>query len=440
MPTEFRPNKNQPSHTNNATHVQWLIRLRWFCIAVLLVVLVLARLVGLDIPTELGWLVLMTIGANTVWSVGARHALEPQRHIMAQTVVDVLLLAALIHYSGGIDNPLQLVFVLQVAIVSVILPRRRVLILVGAVVLVHNAVVVGEGMGFLAHHPLALGAHAKHDMAGDALWQQPEFLVIYGVAFSATVIGVAYLVGGLVVRLEESLQEGLERQRLDLARARLARIGTLSSGVAHAIRNPLHGMFNCLEILGKAPERAKEEEELLSLLHEGVSRIERVTRRLLAMSRDVPLDLRETDLSHVIDEAISLSSVRALEQKTIVRALDPVPLVWLDSDRFAEALSNIIDNGLDASTPGASVEVRCRLDASNNQIELVVQDHGAGIANEFLPRVFDPFFSTKTIGEGSGLGLAIALEVFEEHGFALSILSEVGEGTSVQLSIPLQSQ
>jgi len=192
--------------------------------------------------------------------------------------------------------------------------------------------------------------------------------------------------------------------------------------------------------LGKAPERAKEEEELLSLLHEGVSRIERVTRRLLAMSRDVPLDLRETDLSHVIDEAISLSSVRALEQKTIVRALDPVPLVWLDSDRFAEALSNIIDNGLDASTPGASVEVRCRLDASNNQIELVVQDHGAGIANEFLPRVFDPFFSTKTIGEGSGLGLAIALEVFEEHGFALSILSEVGEGTSVQLSIPLQSQ
>ncbi len=195
-------------------------------------------------------------------------------------------------------------------------------------------------------------------------------------------------------------------------------------------------MLNCLEMMEGQPER---DDELLGLLREGLTRIQRITERLLRMSRETPLRLVETEMAQVIEEAIGLSSVRARDGNTVVPILDPVPTVMMDPDRFVEALSNIIDNALDASNRGDVVDVRCRHDRHAGTIELAVVDRGRGIEEAQLARVLDPFFSTKAIGEGSGLGLAITSEVVADHGFELSISSEIGSGTSVQISIPART-
>lgn len=141
----------------------------------------------------------------------------------------------------------------------------------------------------------------------------------------------------------------------------------------------------------------------------------------------------------MLEDVVNLMEVAA-DNKAVKLHLDAAytPTVMIDPDRVAEALSNVVSNAIDACQPGDTVTVRSRRgDPSSLTLELEVIDTGSGIAPEHLPRVLEPFFTTKPIGEGSGLGLAIARRVMDEHDGDIVLESRPDEGTRVCMKIPI---
>jgi signal transduction histidine kinase len=250
---------------------------------------------------------------------------------------------------------------------------------------------------------------------------------------------VADVLAGIIQRKRaERLQR--EHERVALSRERMARIGEVSAGVAHTIRNPLHGVLNCVEILAtQAPKLEPELGEVLSLMRDGLERIEKVTRRLLALTREAEPELHPTELGDLLSDVVDLMAVQA-RSKQVKLEVQPefVGEVLLDADRVVEGLTSVVSNAIDACEPGGVVTVRSELQQGPPPtLVLAVQDTGCGIPEEHLSRVLDPFFTTKPIGEGSGLGLAITRRVMDEHGGDIEIRSTVGAGTTVRLLFPV---
>jgi len=205
--------------------------------------------------------------------------------------------------------------------------------------------------------------------------------------------------------------------------------------VAHSVRNPLHGLLNGVELLGRRTSDDPQANETLALMGEALQRIDRVTQRLLVLSRDAPLACTDSDVDVVVGDALRLSSPRS-RGSVAQLSLEPggAGRAQIDTVRLGEAIVNVVDNALDACRAGGSVTVRTAT-APDGGILIDVEDTGPGIAASDLEKIFDPFFTTKAIGEGSGLGLAITRRIIEEHGGRVTVDSAPGSGTRVRLQL-----
>lgn len=440
VPLEFHPD------------VYWLVRLRWIAIVgVLTVAAISVRLEVVESVLPILVIAGTMLAFNTylwVWLLGQSQEaaeLANARMVIPQLLFDLVALTLLLHFAGGAENPFAMFYAFHVAIGAVYLPRRTVWLIGLAAVVLQTGLVVGEFYNVLPHHALAFTApphlaphlhRTPHDMH-----QMPEYIMIYLCAFIFMLAGVIYLVHTVAER--QRLADALRRrhERVALSRQRLANIGEISTGLAHTIRNPLHGVINAVDILrSKLDAHGDPAEDLFDLITDGLGRIERVTARLLTLTRNSPLDMVATDVPVLVEETIRFIETRARERGVNVSieagsALAPVPL---DPDRLFEALINLLDNALAACGPGDAISVTvdwCR--APGNGVCIWVEDTGTGIPSEYVDKVFDPFFTTKPIGEGSGLGLAIAKRVVDEHAGELSIESVAGKGTKFRIFLPL---
>ena len=244
--------------------------------------------------------------------------------------------------------------------------------------------------------------------------------------------GVTNVLAGIINRARTEARQR-EHERVAHSREKMARMGEVASGVAHTIRNPVHGLLNCVSLLeGSAHLQEPDETEVLELMREGLERIERVTKRLLVLSRDVPLLCRPTDVGELLRDACGQWAVLATQHGLQLWVEDTEIEAKLDPDRLLEALGNVIGNAIDACAAGGRVTLSARR-LGDGGFRVTVRDTGEGISVEHLARVTDPFFTTKAIGEGSGLGLAITRRIMEEHGGRVQIESEPGHGTQVSL-------
>ena len=247
----------------------------------------------------------------------------------------------------------------------------------------------------------------------------------------------------LYVHFVRDISESKRMREIAISRERLARVGEFSARLAHNIRNPLHGLLNSVAHLqtrfgGEDSETA----EILTWMTEGLSRLERVTRRMLTLTRETPIEKRSLSLNKIVRDAVSLVSERVRDRgPELEMDLKPLPHVGLDPDRLGEVVVNLLDNAMDACGDGGAVDVRTYAHTGRGEGGLrgqclEVQDSGAGIPAELLDKVFDPFFTTKPVGEGSGLGLAIARRVITEHAGEVEVQSEEGKGTLIRVVLP----
>jgi PAS domain S-box-containing protein len=233
---------------------------------------------------------------------------------------------------------------------------------------------------------------------------------------------------------------GLE-QRVRVAE-KLAALHTLSAGVAHELRNPLSAMDLNLHLL---QEELQDQGPLTSRTAHYVQVLDAECRRLSAIldnfmkfARPAFLDAREIDLHGVIEHIVALMQLEAQEHKIHLEYTihNDVPPVLGDETQISQALVNVLVNAFHAMTEGGHCHIAATTCATDGKhwVEVSVRDTGVGISKDALPRLFEPFYTTKA--SGSGLGLAIAYRIMEDHGGLISVSSVRGTGTAVTLRFP----
>jgi two-component system, NtrC family, sensor histidine kinase PilS len=215
---------------------------------------------------------------------------------------------------------------------------------------------------------------------------------------------------------------------------RLAVVGGLAAGLAHEIRNPLASMCGSIEILGASPGLDDQERRLMSVVRSEAERLEALVREFLSFARPISPAFEPLDAAGVVTDTVELFRQQLAERGIeIVVQADSAVWVRADPGQLRQVLWNLLGNAADATSRGGRVEVRIVRQAGEGILE--VSDTGHGIADEDLQRIFDPFFTTKE--RGTGLGLAIVHRIVEAHSGHLSVLSEVGRGTTFRVALPV---
>lgn len=227
---------------------------------------------------------------------------------------------------------------------------------------------------------------------------------------------------------------------------RLAYLGSLARGFAHEIKNPLSAMSVNLQMmhddLGDAQgPREKRVLRRVEVLEREVNRLEKIVNDFLTFARGYQLQPVLQPVNPMLREIMEFWAEDAREtgiEAELVLAPD-LPDVVLDSGAFKQTILNLLINAQQAIVQqkerGARPEqIVVGTRAVQGGVEVLVIDSGPGIPEKHLPRIFDPYYSTKP--RGSGLGLATARRIIEEHGGTLTVQSEVGRGTSFRILIP----
>ncbi len=247
------------------------------------------------------------------------------------------------------------------------------------------------------------------------------------------------LLGAVLVLNDHTALERLQRavRQAD----RLASIGTLASGMAHEIKNPLTALKTFTQLLPKRYNDAEFRHDFSGLAGSEIARIERIVNQLLAFARPAPLMIEQVNLHEIATNAVKLVGPQASRHQVTVRtALKADPdYIAADKDRLQQVLLNLLLNAIQANADGGWIEVASETEPVTEEheafIRLDVRDGGSGIPQDILPHIFDPFFTTK--GEGTGLGLSVSYNIVAEHKGRLEVQSEAGKGTCFSLYLPV---
>ena len=218
-----------------------------------------------------------------------------------------------------------------------------------------------------------------------------------------------------------------------LQTAALAAVGELSSSVVHEMRNPLSSIKMNLQALSAKVAGDAMHTELAEIASEQVARVERMLAELLHYGK--PLQLRPTALrfADVAREVIDLTRRDAQAKDLVIEVSDETHgmHLWADAEQLKRALTNLLENALQASPAGGRVELAARI---RDGVEISVADRGPGLPPEGVAQLFQPFFTTRD--EGTGLGLANVKKIVECHGGAVFALNRPDGGARFGLRLP----
>ena len=215
----------------------------------------------------------------------------------------------------------------------------------------------------------------------------------------------------------------------------LASIATLVAGLAHEIGTPMGVIRGHAEALGTAVSGERAQWRLRTIL-EQIDRISSIIQSLLNIARPREATRIPVELVQVLDTALAFLSQKLGRRGVAVdRAYEPVPAIQGDPDKLQQLFLNLFLNAIDAMPEGGTLRVSLR-PVDPEAVEITVADTGIGVMPEDLESVFKPFFTTKPAGRGSGLGLVVAQGIVADHGGAIALASQVGQGTQFTIRLP----
>ncbi len=229
---------------------------------------------------------------------------------------------------------------------------------------------------------------------------------------------------------------------------KMASIGKMAAVVAHEINNPLSGILTYAKLLKKWVEKVEGNEqkrveirECLDLVESESKRCGDLVKNLLMFSRTAPMNLEWADVNQVVDRCIRLVQ-HHLDLGNVqlqVETAPDLPVLHCDPAQVEQVLLALVMNAIDAMPRGGNLMVRTRSLPQSRQIEIQVRDDGVGIPPDLLPRLFEPFLTTKETGKGVGLGLAISKTIVERHGGVIEVESQPGRGTTFYIFLPVDA-
>ncbi|HEY1812132.1 MAG TPA: ATP-binding protein [Kofleriaceae bacterium] len=248
--------------------------------------------------------------------------------------------------------------------------------------------------------------------------------------------------------LAETLDK-LTRAQQQLVRSeKLASIGQLVAGIAHEINNPVNAIVNTVGPLEEAvaqiddrdasvrDEAAKDVREMVKVVQRGAQRTKAIVSALHNYSRTDDESVVDFDIDRSIDDSLELLRYVIRQNVTVEKKYANPGRVRGHAGQINQVFMNLLTNAAQAlaGREGATITIETRGDAQS--VEVKIADNGPGIPTEVLPRIWDPFFTTKDVGEGTGLGLSIVHELVERHGGSIECETKVGDGTTFTVKLP----
>jgi len=419
----------------------WFIKLRWGAVlGVWLFSLGAALLGNLPLPLEqllgLGALLLLFNIGCKIFN-GRTEAIDIAAElnmVKVQMVVDLVLLTAVLHYSGGVENPFQFIAIIHVIIASLLLKGRQIFQIAWIAGGLFTAMVLGEQFGLLHHYHLLSASDLTHEwpyvlMAIVSLWM---------------VLLISAWIGSRIMQHNRAIKDELVLRQQDLVAADRAQLDFFRF-VTHEVKSPIVTAQSAVEaareiggadlsptvrdMLGRAVRR-------LNLALTIVKDLADLTRGSMAGGPS----LRSTDLKAVVAGVLEQQAEAMATQRLTLKTDLPDDPVHLRSDEgmLDKIVVNLVNNAVRYSHDGGTVQVA--LVVRNGQVVLTVRDEGIGITPEDQLRVFEEFFRATAAREmsdlGTGLGLPIVKRFTEQLGGSIELASRLGEGTIVTVTLP----
>lgn len=230
-----------------------------------------------------------------------------------------------------------------------------------------------------------------------------------------------------------------KRQDQLLQAKKLSSLGTLTSGIAHQLNNPLNNISTSCQILLEEMAQSAPDfhRRMLANIEQEVHRARDIVRGLLEFSRVKEFCLAPVSLLPVVERSVKLISSQIPPGVELTVDIPERISLSLDSQRMQQVFLNLIENAVHAiNVPPGQIKIAARQEDASESILITVEDTGTGIPEKDLGRVFDPFFSTKEVGVGTGLGLSIVYGIIQKHNGSIGIESKEGEGTRFLIRLP----
>ncbi len=230
------------------------------------------------------------------------------------------------------------------------------------------------------------------------------------------------------------------QKRFMMQSEKLITLGTMVSGVAHELNNPLSNIYSSCQILQEEIHECDctYTHEMLTQIASEIERAKNMVHSLLEFSRKTDFKQKPFSLKYLIADTIRLLHGELPTKVEILADIPEDAWVFVDKQKIEQAFLNIIKNAVDAIPEEGAVRIRAEKSADGGTMLIRIADNGIGIEPEKLEHIFDPFFTTKEEGKGSGLGLFITWEIIEEHRGTITVDSAPGKGTVFDITLPVQ--
>ena len=232
-------------------------------------------------------------------------------------------------------------------------------------------------------------------------------------------------------------EQQIRYEQLIVQTERLSALGRMAAGIAHEINNPLGGILLFTTSVRKEIKEDGPVKQCLDIVIRETIRCREIIQNLLEFAREKQPQRAPTNINSVLEKTLGLlENVFLVNGIKLRRNLQPeLPDCYVDGNQIQQIFLNLLLNAVEAIGQSGVITVRTRFNPDFNCIVAEVEDTGCGIPREILPRIFDPFFSTKPMG--NGLGLAMTYGIIKSHGGELKAFSSHGEGTRFIVELPI---
>jgi signal transduction histidine kinase len=255
---------------------------------------------------------------------------------------------------------------------------------------------------------------------------------------SDIIIGSVHIMRDITQVKKAEEEKRLLQEKAEIS-SRLASVGEMAAGIAHEINNPLTGVSGFSDMLmeRELPQDMREQVEIIA---DGSRRVADIVKRLLTFARQNKPVRAMVNINDLIANTLNMRSyvLKTNNINVITEYDETLPLITIDPGQIQQVFLNLIVNAeYSMKKTGKPGELRIKTKKLNDKITISFRDNGLGISEENMKRLFQPFFTTKPVGEGTGLGLSLSRSIIIEHSGTISVESELNEGATFQIELPI---
>lgn len=425
---------------------KWLINLRWLAasgvfIATLLINLLfdfdfsqiaLYSIAGLLLLSN----ILYTYMNRRASRVPGKRYVRQERLVIVQIIGDLILLTALLHFSGGVENPFIIYYVFHMMLAGILLSRRMSFLITSFAIFLVGVLAAFEYLGWLPHYSLK-------GFLTDGFYHNLTYLIGTGFVFITTSYVVVYMTSTVSAYLRK--RESEYRRANEELREKDTIKDEYVFRITHDIKGHLSAIKNCLDasLTDLPPEQQKS---FTQRAYERTHKLLDFIRELLRITKlrlNNEMVFSRFSLQEVVEDILSVFEKPLAEKNIKIDLQLGIKDITADKLAISEAITNLVSNSLKFTNPGGKIRISS-IHQKNNKIRIEVTDSGVGIDPGEVKYVFREFYKASNnkdrIKDGTGMGLTIVRMIMEQHDGQVKVSSKLNEGTSFTLELPDRSK